>query len=37
MFFRSKNLQYNARPEKPDPVFARQLQEVLGGQWARSV
>src|SRR5215218_3702909 len=33
MFFRSKNLQYNARPDKPDPVFARQLQEVLGGQW----
>jgi Mn-containing catalase len=33
MFFRSKNLQYNARPDKPDPVFAKQLQEVLGGQW----
>src|SRR4051794_29120948 len=33
MFFRSKNLQYNAKPDKPDPVFARQLQEVLGGQW----
>jgi Mn-containing catalase len=33
MFFRSKNLQYNATPEKPDPVFARQLQEVIGGQW----
>src|SRR3954452_5016551 len=33
MFFHSKNLQYQAKPEKPDPVFAHQLQEVLGGQW----
>ncbi len=33
MFFRTKQFQYNARPEKPDPVYARKLQEVLGGQW----
>jgi Mn-containing catalase len=33
MFFRQKHLQYHARPEKPDPIFAKQLQEVLGGQW----
>jgi len=33
MFFHDKRLQYNARPERPDPVFARKLQEVLGGQW----
>ncbi len=33
MFFRTKHLQYHAKPEKPDPVYARKLQEVLGGQW----
>jgi len=33
MFLRNRRLQYNAKPDKPDPVFARQLQEVLGGQW----
>ncbi|WP_128255470.1 manganese catalase family protein [Falsirhodobacter deserti] len=33
MFFRTNKFQYNARPEKPDPIFAKQLQEVLGGQW----
>ena len=33
MFFRQRHLQYHARPEKPDPIFAKQLQEVLGGQW----
>jgi len=33
MFTRQRRLQYNAKPDKPDPVFARQLQEVLGGQW----
>jgi len=26
-------MQYNARPDRPDPLYARQLQEVLGGQW----
>lgn len=33
MFYHVKELQYNARPERPDPVFAKQLQEVLGGQF----
>lgn len=33
MFFRTAKYQYNARPERPDPIFARQLQEALGGQW----
>ena len=33
MFFRHNRLQYRARPERPDPVYAKQLQEVLGGQW----
>ncbi len=33
MFFHDKRLQYNARPSQPDPLFARKLQEVLGGQW----
>jgi len=33
VFYHVKNLQYNAKPERPDPFFARRLQEVLGGQW----
>jgi Mn-containing catalase len=33
MFFHTKRLQYHARPGKPDPLYARKLQEVLGGQW----
>lgn len=33
MFFHDKRLQYNAKPDRPDPVYARKLQEVLGGQW----
>jgi Mn-containing catalase len=33
MFYRNRYLQYNARPERPDPLYARKLQEVLGGQW----
>lgn len=33
MFFHVKELQYNARPERPDPYYAKQLQEVLGGQY----
>ena len=33
MFFRTNRSQYNAKPERPDPVYARKLQEVLGGQW----
>src|SRR5215217_9625328 len=33
MFFHDKRLQYNARPDRPDPLYARKLQEVLGGTW----
>jgi Mn-containing catalase len=33
MFFRQNRLHFHARPERPDPVYAKQLQEVLGGQW----
>ena len=33
MFFHDKRLQYNAKPAKPDPAYARKLQEVLGGKW----
>ena len=33
MFFHRKHLQYHAKPERPDPLFAKQLQEPLGGQW----
>lgn len=33
MFFHTRRLQYHARPSQPDPLYARKLQEVLGGQW----
>jgi Mn-containing catalase len=33
MFFHVKELQYRAIPNKPDPVYAKKLQEVLGGQF----
>lgn len=33
MFFHDKRLQYNAKPQRSDPVYARKLQEVLGGQF----
>ena len=33
MFSRIRRLQYNAKPDRPDPIYARKLQEVLGGQW----
>src|SRR3954465_4553530 len=32
MFLRQRKLQYNAKPDKPDPLFAKMLQEPLGGQ-----
>ena len=31
MFYHDKRLQYHAKPERPDPVYAKKLQEVLGG------
>lgn len=33
MFYHIKELQYHAKPERPDPVYAKKLQEVLGGQF----
>jgi Mn-containing catalase len=33
MFFRQRQLAYHAKPERPDPLFAKMLQEALGGQW----
>jgi len=33
MFFHVKELQYQAKPERPDPLYAKRLQEVLGGQF----
>jgi Mn-containing catalase len=33
MFYHDKRLQYHAKPDAPDPLFAKKLQEVLGGQW----
>jgi Mn-containing catalase len=33
MFFHDKRLQYNAKPERPDPLYAKKLQEILGGQF----
>ncbi|MBD2107658.1 MULTISPECIES: manganese catalase family protein [unclassified Nodosilinea] len=31
MFYHKKRLQYFTKPEKPDPVYAKQLQELIGG------
>ncbi|MDH2427502.1 manganese catalase family protein [Sphaerisporangium sp. TRM90804] len=33
MFLHTKHLQYEAKPEKPDPVYAHKLQELLGGAY----
>lgn len=33
MFFHRQELQHQATPERPDAVYARKLQEVLGGQY----
>ncbi|HZG70467.1 MAG TPA: manganese catalase family protein [Chondromyces sp.] len=33
MFLHRKELQYHAKPERPDPVYAKKLQEILGGQF----
>lgn len=33
MFYHIKELQYDAKPERPDPVYAKKLQEILGGQF----
>lgn len=33
MFFHKQEFQHAAKPERPDAVYARKLQEVLGGQY----
>ncbi len=33
MFFHRQELQFKSKPDKPDAVYARKLQEVLGGQY----
>lgn len=33
MFFHVKELQFESKPARPDPLYAKKLQEVLGGQW----
>ncbi|MHA7209154.1 manganese catalase [Arthrobacter sp. MDT1-65] len=33
MFFHKQELQYKATPDRPDAIYARKLQEVLGGQY----
>src|SRR3954467_12266582 len=33
MFRHQKQLQYPAKPERPDPLFAMKMQELIGGQW----
>lgn len=33
MFFHKQELQFKSTPDRPDPIFARKLQEVLGGQY----
>ena len=33
MFFHVKELQFEAKPDKPDPIYAKRLQELLGGKF----
>src|SRR4051812_24313113 len=33
MFRRMNRLQYHAKPDRPDPLYAKKLQELIGGQW----
>ncbi|MFJ4626833.1 manganese catalase family protein [Streptomyces sp. NPDC088847] len=33
MFRHTQRLQFEAKPEKPDPVYARKLQELVGGAY----
>src|SRR5690606_20826039 len=33
MFRHDKRLQFEAKPEKPDPLFAKKLQELIGGAY----
>jgi Mn-containing catalase len=33
MFFHKQELQFTAKPDKPDSIYARRMQEILGGQY----
>ncbi|WP_246939510.1 manganese catalase family protein [Bacillus pinisoli] len=33
MFYHIKELQFDAKPTCPDPIYAKKLQEILGGQY----
>ncbi|WP_375545227.1 manganese catalase family protein [Niallia taxi] len=33
IILRNKELAYQAKPERPDPIMARRLQELIGGQF----
>lgn len=33
MFRHTSKLQFEAKPDKPDALFARKLQELIGGAW----
>jgi Mn-containing catalase len=33
MFYHVQTLQFEAKPDGPDPAFAKRLQEILGGKW----
>ena len=33
MYTHDKRLQFEAKPEGPDPVLARRMQELIGGQY----
>ncbi len=36
MYLRKSKLQYHAKSEKSNPIIARRLQEILGGQWGEN-
>ncbi len=31
MFTHTKKLRHPAKPDRPDPLFAKKMQEILGG------
>src|SRR5690606_24679461 len=33
LFVHDKSLQCHAKPDRPDPVYAKKLQEILGAQF----
>ncbi len=33
MFTHDKRLQFEAKPERPDPIMGRRVQELIGGQY----